>query len=163
MNEQSRSARKLQEPDIGILAARVLHRFQRTMFRRLADEDFDDLRPQHGAVLAHLDEEGSRAVDLSQRSGAHKQVVSKLVEELELLGYVTRQPDPADRRAKLIVPTERGLRQMRRSDEIAAGIEAEFRDLIGSEPFTILKSDLQRLVARAAEPGTAGEASRGTR
>lgn len=163
MPGQSRSARKSQEPDIGILAARMLHRFQRTMFDRLADEDFGDLRPQHGAVLAHLDEEGSRAVDLSQRSGAHKQVVSKLLEELEQLGYVARQPDPADRRAKLIVPTERGRRQMRRSDEIAADIEADFRELIGSDRFTALKADLQSLVAEAAEQGAAGRASRETR
>jgi DNA-binding MarR family transcriptional regulator len=51
-------------------------------------------------------------VDVARESGQHKQVVGTLVDELERLGYVRREPDPNDRPAKLIVPTELGLRQM---------------------------------------------------
>lgn len=141
-----RSDKKRRDPDIGILSARLLHRFQSEMFTRLAEEGFDDLRPQHGAALAHLDEDGSRAVDLSQRSGVHKQVMSKVLDELEHLGYVTRRPDPVDRRAKLVMPTERGLRQMARSDEIAAEIEHALSAQLGPR-FSALKADLQRLLA----------------
>lgn len=155
MDDVTRSDRKSRHPDIGILTARMLHHVQRTMFERLADEGFGDLRPLHGAVLAHLDEDGSRAVDLSLRSGSHKQVVSKIVDELEQLGYVTRQPDPDDRRAKLVVPTERGREQMRRSDDIADEIEEDLRALIGADRFAAVKSDLHRLLSQIGEHGRA--------
>ncbi|MEU6068866.1 MarR family transcriptional regulator [Streptomyces sp. NPDC047082] len=53
-----------------------------------------------------------RASELARASGQHKQVIGSLIDDLERLGHVARKPDPADRRAKLICPTERGLLQM---------------------------------------------------
>ena len=37
-----------------------------------------------------------------------KQTMAQTVEELERLGYVERRPDPEDRRARLVLLTERG-------------------------------------------------------
>jgi len=50
-----RSARKLAEPDLGVLAARLLFEVQGEIFRGTAEQGFDDVRPRHGAVLAYLD------------------------------------------------------------------------------------------------------------
>jgi hypothetical protein len=47
-----RSARKLANPDLGVLAAKLLLGLQRELLRRTAQAGFDDLRPRHGAVLA---------------------------------------------------------------------------------------------------------------
>jgi DNA-binding MarR family transcriptional regulator len=51
-------------------------------------------------VLAYLQKDGVHATELAQFSGQHKQVIGKVVDELEELGYVRREPDPADRRAR---------------------------------------------------------------
>ena len=74
-----------------------------------------------------------RATELSRLSGQHKQVIGTVVDELEVLGYVVRHPDPADRRAKLICPTERGLDEMRVSDEIMAAIQARHARRLGKQ------------------------------
>ena len=37
-----------------------------------------------------------------------KQAMAELVRHLEVHGYVVRVPDPGDRRAKLVRPTDRG-------------------------------------------------------
>ncbi|RJL24206.1 MarR family winged helix-turn-helix transcriptional regulator [Bailinhaonella thermotolerans] len=140
-----RSERKKMSPDLGILSGRMLFAFQREMFSALAEQGHPDLRPRHGAVLAYLDEEGTRATDLSARSGQHKQVIGTLVDELTALGYVERRPDPADRRAKLVVPTERGLDEMRRSDAIAAEIERRQAEKVGEETFAHFKEVFRRL------------------
>ncbi|MFB6437807.1 MarR family winged helix-turn-helix transcriptional regulator [Streptomyces sp. NPDC056411] len=66
-----------------------------------------------------------RASELARASGRHKQVIGSLVDDLERLGYVERKADPADRRAKLICPTERGLLQM----ETAAAIMRTIRNV----------------------------------
>lgn len=148
-----RSAAKAERPDLGVLAGRLLFAVQGELFRRLAAEGFDDLRPQHGAVLAWLDAEGSRATELAHRSGQHKQVVGKLVDELEGLGYVERRPDPDDRRAKLVVPTARGLAQLRRSDAVVADVEREISARVGAGRYAGFATVLRDVVdaARAAE------------
>ncbi len=142
-----RSMRKQETPDLGILASRTLFRVQKELFTRLAEEGHPRLRPRHGAVLAYLDEEGSRATDLAAQSGQHKQVIGTLVDELVELGYVERQPDPADRRAKLIVPTRKGLDQMAKADAIMAGIEAAHARAVGEEAYAEFKR-VFALVAR---------------
>ncbi|MFG1709382.1 MarR family winged helix-turn-helix transcriptional regulator [Nonomuraea sp. M3C6] len=134
-----RSERKQEYPDLGILAGRTLFAVQRELFAEVAEQGHPELRPRHGAVLAYLDEEGSRATDLAAQSGQHKQVIGTLVDELVELGYVERQPDPADRRAKLIVPTAKGLDEMTKSDAAMSAIEAELAAAVGKEAYAEFK------------------------
>lgn len=140
-----RSERKEASPDLGILSSRLLFAVQEELFETLAAQGHPDLRPQHGAVLAYLDEEGSRATELARRSGQHKQVVGKLLDELEALGYVERRPDPTDRRAKLIVPTKLGLDEMTRSDAILSSIEIRLAATIGTDAYETFKEAFTQL------------------
>jgi DNA-binding MarR family transcriptional regulator len=126
-----RSSRKLANPDLGVLAAKLLLGLQRELFRRTAQAGFDDLRPRHGAVLAYLDEEGIRLADLARIAGRNKQTIAAILDELEGLGYVYRADDPADRRAKLIMPTDRGRQRMRIGDQIVADIEKRHAAMLG--------------------------------
>jgi DNA-binding MarR family transcriptional regulator len=115
------------------------------MYGKLAAQGHPDIRRRHGAVLAFLDREGTRATDLARLSGRHKQVITTLVDELTELGYVERRPDPDDRRAKLVVPTERGLDAMRRSDAIARSIEKRFAKRLGAEELARMKESLAQI------------------
>jgi DNA-binding MarR family transcriptional regulator len=132
--------------DVGVLSAHLLADFQRKLFTRLAEQGHDRLRPRHGAVMAYIDRDGTRASELSERSGAHKQVIGTLVDELETLGYVARRPDPADRRAKLIVPTDLGLDEMIRARTIIAGIEKSFAEAVGEDRFAAFKEVFEEIV-----------------
>ena len=134
-----RSQRKETDPDLGVLSSRLLFAVQEELFETLGAQGHPDLRPQHGAVLAYLDEDGSRATDLARNSGQHKQVVGKILDELEALGYVERRPDPSDRRAKLVVPTAKGLDEMTRSDAILRFIDARHAAAIGDDAYSTFK------------------------
>lgn len=135
-----RAERIRSNPDIGVLAGRLLFAVQRELFASLAAKGFADLHPRHGTVMAYLDQDGVRATELSKLSGQHKQVVGTVVDELERLGYVERRPDPADRRAKLICPTQKGLRQMRAADQIMAAIQERHARRLGRDTFAQFKS-----------------------
>ncbi|GIF63366.1 hypothetical protein Ais01nite_14010 [Asanoa ishikariensis] len=139
---------KRQDPDLGVLAANLLFDLQRELFGRSAEAGFDDLRPRHGAVTAYLDEEGIRPGELAQLSGRHKQTVGAIIDELEDLGYLRRESDPADRRAKLIMPTERGRALMRYSDMVVAEIETRHAGVLGPERYEEFKASL-RAITRA--------------
>jgi DNA-binding MarR family transcriptional regulator len=149
-----RSERQQWNPDLGVLASQLSYSLQEELFARLTAEGYDDLYPRHWAVLAYLDEDGVRATELARLSGRHKQIVGRLVDELEELGYVERRPDPVDRRAKLIVPTDRGLEQLRLGDEIVAEIEARHAAAIGGRNYAAFRDALRGVVARSREVAT---------
>ena len=66
------------------------------------------IKPSHSAVFAQIKAEGSRLTELAAGANMTPQSMGEIVNELEDLGYVLRRPDPRDRRAKLIVLTDRG-------------------------------------------------------
>jgi DNA-binding MarR family transcriptional regulator len=146
----SRSTRKLTAPDLGVLAAGLLVGIEREVFRRTGEAGFDDLRPRHGAVLAYLDEDGLRLADLARTSGRNKQTIAASVDELESLGYIRRVEDPADRRAKLIVPTDRGRQRMRLGDEIIAEIERRHEATLGPAAYARFVQALRLITANQA-------------
>jgi len=147
------SERKLKTPDLGILAVRLLFGVQSELFRRAAQHGFDDLRPRHGAVLAYLDDEGIRLVDLARIAGRNKQTIAAILDELEKLGYVYRATDPADRRAKLIMPTERGRKAMQLADDILADIESRYAEQLGQRRYAQFKRALRAVTSQ----GVVGE------
>ncbi|MDG4810731.1 MarR family transcriptional regulator [Micromonospora sp. WMMD1120] len=142
-----RSTLKERDPDLGILAVQLSARVQREIFRRSAEQGFDDVRPRHGAVLAYLDPEGTRPGELARLAGRNKQTMGAILDELERLGYVRRTPDPADRRAKLIVPTDRGLRFLEVSDEAVRAIERTLADTLGPDRYRTFRAALGGTVA----------------
>jgi DNA-binding MarR family transcriptional regulator len=146
-----RRERQEWNPDLGVLASRLLFSLQEELFEELAAAGYDDLHPRHGAVLAYLDEDGVRATELARLSGRHKQIIGRLIDELEELGYVERRPDPQDRRAKLIFPTERGLEQVRLGDQVVADIEARHAKEVGAKTYAQFRDVLRGVVARRTQ------------
>jgi hypothetical protein len=53
-----------------------------------------------------------------------------------------RSPDPSDRRAKLIRPTERGVAQMRTADAIMAAIQQRHTERLGEDDYGRFKRQL---------------------
>ena len=149
-----RAERQQLNPDLGVLASQLLLSIRDELFARLAEDGYDDLQPRHWSVLAYLDEDGIRATELGRLSGLHKQIVGRMVDELEDLGYVERRPDPQDRRAKLIFPTERGLAQIRRGDEIVAEIEARHARAVGGRTYAAFRDVLRGVVASGRQPAS---------
>jgi DNA-binding MarR family transcriptional regulator len=131
---------------LGILAARLMVAIQEELYARLAEAGHPQLTYLHGAVIAHLDEEGNRATELAIRSGRHKQVIGRLVDELEELGYVERRPEHADRRGKRIVPTRRGLEVMRLSDAVIKDIEEREARILGPNEYENFRRSLRHVV-----------------
>ena len=112
---------------------------------RLAERGHDTVRPAHGAVFQHLDDTGTPVARLAERAQMTKQAMAELVAHLEEHGYVVREPDPADRRAKLVIPTDRGLEVFAVVQELIPEIESDINRLLGVERADALRADLDRL------------------
>lgn len=103
-------------------------------------------KPSHSAVFAQIDSAGSRLTDLARGANMTPQAMGELVDELEDLGYVVRRPDPTDRRAKLIVLTERGQECIAAGLATIDGLEERITDVLGEHGRQQLRSLLTKLL-----------------
>jgi DNA-binding MarR family transcriptional regulator len=115
------------------------------LHRRLAERGYSDIRHGHGCVFRYVERNGVRLTDLAELAGHSKQAVGELVGDLEAMGYVERVSDPADRRAKIIRLTSRGMEAKAAALEIFAAIEREWAERIGEERVAALRDALELL------------------
>lgn len=101
-----------------------------------------DIRTKHGAVFANIERAGTRATVIAQRAKLSKPAMGEMIDELERLGYVLREPDPEDRRAKLIVPTKRGREVIRLVIAFTASLERRLQKDLGFKHYTELREIL---------------------
>ena len=120
---------------------------------RLAERGHGAVRPAHAAVFQYLDDTGTTVSLLAERAQMTKQAMAELVHHLEAHGYVRRVPDPADRRAKLVLPTERGLDVIAIAQAAAPDIEDRISKLIGADRMRALRADLEAIRRAAGSSG----------
>lgn len=108
---------------------------------------FGDLRPAHGFAFARLAPGDATVSELADHLGVTRQAASQLTDELIQKGYVERRPHPTDRRARLVVLTERGWACTRAAEEAAAETIRPWAARLGEERLRALRGDLA-LIAR---------------
>ncbi len=107
---------------------------------------YTDLRPAHFAVFQHMLPRGRRLTELAELAQMTKQSMGFLVDYLEERGYVKREPDPLDRRAKIVCYTDKGRDVEKRARELIQGIESEWAQSVGEERFQQFRQTLKDIV-----------------
>lgn len=97
------------------LAAELVEGIQ----RGVAESGFHDVRPVHGFAFAFLSAAPATTAQLAEHLGITKQATSELVQDLVERGYLTRVADPTDRRARLLLLTDRGHGCTRAAEDAA--------------------------------------------
>ncbi|WCB96085.1 hypothetical protein DSM104299_04840 [Baekduia alba] len=117
----------------------------------LAARGHGAIRAPHAAVFEFLDDGGTRVSVLAERARVAKQSMAELVVALEEQGYVTREPDPDDGRAKLVRATARGREVFAIARALVAEVEAELVETMGARDVARLRAllvDLGEALAR---------------
>ena len=132
------------------------HALTAELVTRLTAAGFSGVRPAHGRVFENIDPRGTRLSDLAARAQMTHQSMSELVDGLVAAGYLERQPDPADQRAKLICLTPLGRQLLRLAVREIADLEhAWFGQLPPVAGPDALRDALQAAVlAHVARPGS---------
>ncbi len=103
-------------------------------------------KPKHSAVFAQISLEGSRLTELAHKANMTPQSMAELVDELVEMGYVVRQPDPSDGRAKLIVLTKRGRGAVAAGRRTIEGLEEQVTAILGERGHRELRRLLTQLL-----------------
>lgn len=97
----------------------------------------------HIHITRHLAVGGSRLTDLAHSAGMSKQAMGDLVDQCEAWGLVTREPDPYDKRARIVMFTESGLLWLQAFRTAVAQAETEFRQAVGTDVATVVALGLE--------------------
>jgi DNA-binding MarR family transcriptional regulator len=139
---------------IARLLLRAVRAVQSTYIERLQQRGHPGLRTGHIPVLAGLNPEsaesresaGIRITDLANRAGMTRQMMGRLVRELEALGYLSTATHPDDQRAVVVTMTERGHAIRTEATAVIAELEADYAVMLNDPDLASLKGALQSII-----------------
>jgi DNA-binding MarR family transcriptional regulator len=99
------------------------------------------------SAAAH-DQPGTQLA-LAAQLGVDRTVMTYLLDALEEAGLVTREPDPADRRARRIVLTKRGAKLLAALDRRLGEVEAHVLSALDPDERSTFRALLTRIATRA--------------
>ena len=137
-------AERAEELNTGLLLFIPYRAMEERVFAELAARGYE-ITPAQARVFQRIAAEGSRTTELAESAGVTKQTAGFLVDQLERAGYVTRVPDPADARARLVRIADRGSRAIPVAAAAVAEVEAEWTAHLGDTATGELRATLTRL------------------
>jgi DNA-binding MarR family transcriptional regulator len=137
----------LTEPRIGALLRLASEATHRVLLDRLHAAGFDDVRTSHFELFRFPGPEGMHPTELADRVGLSKQALNHLLNELESLGYLTRDTTGTDGRHRVVRLTSRGLAFAAAAKTAVLAIEDELTMVLGERRMNGLKADLTAIPA----------------
>jgi DNA-binding MarR family transcriptional regulator len=126
------------------LLGQALSVVKRRMEAEVASER-QHLRGSHLRLLSLTPPEGLRPTELAARVGMTKQSLGEFVATMQAAGFLHVDPDPTDRRARIVRPTEKGERTKRRLLEALAEIERDWAGEVGVRNWATFRRVLTQL------------------
>jgi DNA-binding MarR family transcriptional regulator len=145
-------------PDLAILIVGAARVVADRLGAAVARAGVEDMRTPFGFVIRVLAERDRTLTDLADLLGVSKQSAIKIVDEMEAREFLTRHPDPEDRRVKLLRLTDKGRKVRQTALAASHSIERELRRRLGDPDVDALRAALETLLARheALEHARAG-------
>jgi DNA-binding MarR family transcriptional regulator len=137
---------------IGHLLLETQRRFRQELVSRAHDDGYADLRLPHLHVFGNIDAHGTRLTELAARAGLGPSAMQQIVDDLEQRGYLIRNADPSDRRAKLVSLTPAGVDAMRHTRALIAAIEADYAERIGASRYDAMRAALGDVLRPPSRP-----------
>ncbi len=135
------------EPDLAIIivgAARVIADY---LGEAVARAGIDDMRAPFGYVIRALADRDLTLTELAELLGVSKQAAIKVVDEMQVRGFLTREAHQTDRRVKVLRLTDKA-RVVRRSALAASRkLERELRRVLGDQDVDAMRRSLLELLA----------------
>lgn len=132
--------------------SRLLREFSRDFERRiwlaLEARGYPDIRPSHSAIFANLGMGAVRVSELAERARVTQQAMGKMLKELERTGYVARDVDSVDKRAKEIKLTDQGAQLVADSLEVVGEVRQYYAEKIGVADLENLESSLRNAMRK---------------
>ncbi len=133
---------------MGWLMSRASHALGAALAERLSSLRLNlrDYTVLIAAERAAIEERPRTQLALAQAARLDKSTMVVAVDALEEESLVERRPDPKDRRARIVVPTDAGRELLARAEGVVLGVEDEVLAGLDGEERRVLRDLLTRLV-----------------
>ena len=111
----------------------------------LARNGFGDVTPSQSALLRNIGDDGSRPSELAAHADVTRQAITKLVDELEQLDLVRREPDPDDGRGVIVRYTDRGRAGLAIARKRMLALERAWAAQVGTDRWAEVRATLETL------------------
>jgi DNA-binding MarR family transcriptional regulator len=136
------------KPDLAVLLVGANRFVTERLAAAVVGAGIDGMRTPYGFVIRALDAEPLTLTGLADRLAVTKQAAIKVVDEMERAGFLRRAAHPHDRRAKVLVLTDRGREVRRAARAESERMEAELREDVGDADVDALRRALLAFAQR---------------
>jgi DNA-binding MarR family transcriptional regulator len=126
-------------PDFAVLVVGATRLVADRLDAAVRAAGIEDMRAPFGFVVRALAEAPLELTALAERLAVTKQAAIKVVDEMEARGFLTREPHPADRRAKHLTLTGKGFAVRAAALAESNRMEAELRAALGDADVDALR------------------------
>jgi DNA-binding MarR family transcriptional regulator len=117
------------------------------IFSGVVAAGYEDVNPAHIALFRYPGLDGQRPSEVADQLQITKQSVNDLLGHLEAHGYLTREPDPDDGRARVVRLTVKGRRLQETIHGRARMAEQAIADTLGARRYGQLRDALTDLTS----------------
>jgi DNA-binding MarR family transcriptional regulator len=135
---------------LGSLLPRISDYMMRRLMELTRAKGHPGLKMSFAQVLNLIGPGGGRIQQMARIQEVSKQAIAAVARELESLGYIRREPDPAHARQLLLVLSEQGWQLLSDSVDSVTDLEAELLLVAGPESLTEIEQLLAELYASLA-------------
>lgn len=122
--------------------------YERRIWRELASRGYPEIRPSHSQVFANLGLGSVRVSELAERAQVTQQAMGKMLKELEQMGYVVRDTDSKDKRAREIRLTDRGVQLAMDSMQVVDDVRRHYDLKVGERDLASLEETLRATIRK---------------
>jgi DNA-binding MarR family transcriptional regulator len=131
---------------------RLLREFSRDFEQRigqgLAMRGHHGIRSSHSAVFANLGTGAVRVTELAERARVTQQAMGKMLKEMERMGYVARDIDSGDKRAREIRLTDKGIALVRDCEAVVEAVRSHYASKAGEAQLVQLEECLRHAIGK---------------
>jgi DNA-binding MarR family transcriptional regulator len=128
--------------NIGRLLNNAIARFESRVLQLMSQSGHPQARISHISLTRNLGVKGARVSELARRAGMTKQAMGELVSQCAALELVVANPDPSDKRARIVQFTAAGRRWLEAFGQAVDQAEHEMRDQVGAMSMDVLRGGL---------------------
>jgi DNA-binding MarR family transcriptional regulator len=138
-------AQREQPADLGILLGVAFQEFVKELHTAHAATGFTDIGRSDGFVFRSLANRPMTVSELASHLEITKQGAAQVIDDMERRGYVEREPDPDDRRARLVRLSGRGEQALANARRFHRDYERRLARAHGPDAVRTLRAMLEAI------------------
>lgn len=146
LDKQLKETEILKSQNWGKLISVARKQFEEWTISRLCKHGYNKFKIAYLPVLMNVLPEGTNNNELAGKARVTKQAMSKVVKELQEMGYVKSRTSPDDKRNSIVFLTDKGKKMVIECRVAMKDLMEEYREVFGKKDFDAMMSMLQRII-----------------